>query len=134
MSNFSFIPSLWEKLSHTAKEAEKQVYGAPDHAAMLCRRSLEEWVRWMYENDPDLTLPYDNSLNALIHEQDFKDTIAPLQFNHINLIRKLGNNAVHTNAKIKPQEALQSLQLLHGFIAWVTKVYSDECHDIKPFD
>ncbi|MBK8516561.1 MAG: DEAD/DEAH box helicase family protein [Saprospiraceae bacterium] len=134
MSNFSFIPSLWEKLSRTAKEAEKQVYGAPDHAAMLCRRSLEEWVRWMYENDADLTLPYDKSLNSLMHEQDFKDTIAPLQFNHINLIRKLGNNAAHTNAKIKPQEALQSLQLLHGFIAWVTKVYSDKRPEIKAFD
>jgi len=134
MTNFSFIPTHWDKLAHTAQEAEKKVYGAPDHAAMLCRRSLEEWVRWMYENDPDLTLPYDKSLNTLIHEQEFKETIAPLQFNHINLIRKLGNNAVHTNAKIKPQEALQSLQLLHGFIAWVTKVYSDERPVIQAFD
>ncbi len=134
MSNFSFIPLPWEKLSQTAKDAEKQVYGAPDYAAVLCRKSLEEWIRWMYENDADLTLPYDKSLNSLMHEQEFKDTIAPLQFNHINLIRKLGNNAAHTNAKIKPQEALQSLQLLHGFIAWVTKVYSDERPEIKAFD
>jgi type I restriction enzyme, R subunit len=134
MSNFSFIPSPWEKLSQTAKDAEKQVYGAPDYAAVLCRKSLEEWIRWMYENDADLTLPYDKTLNSLMHEQEFKDTIAPLQFSHINLIRKLGNNAVHTNARIKPQEALQSLQLLHGFIAWVTKVYSDERPDIKTFD
>ncbi|HLO55530.1 MAG TPA: DEAD/DEAH box helicase family protein [Saprospiraceae bacterium] len=134
MTNFSFIPSQWAKLSQTAIDAEKKVYGAPDHAAMLCRRSLEEWVRWMYENDADLTLPYDKSLNTLIHEQEFKETIAPLQFNHINFIRKLGNNAVHTSAKIKPQEALQSLQLLHGFIVWITKVYSDERPVINAFD
>ena len=101
---------------------------------MLCRKSLEEWVRWMYEHDEDLTLPYDTSLSSLIHEQCFKNVVAPMQFNHINLIRKLGNAAVHTNAKIKPHEALYALQLLHGFIGWITMAYGEEKPQIKPFD
>uniref|UniRef100_UPI0040471A30 DEAD/DEAH box helicase family protein n=1 Tax=Algoriphagus sp. TaxID=1872435 RepID=UPI0040471A30 len=134
MSNFSFIPSEWAGIAQTPQEAERHVYGAPLYAAMLCRKSLEEWVRWMYEHDLDLTLPYDTSLSSLIHEQAFKNVVAPMQFNHINLIRKLGNTAVHTNAKIKPQEALYALQLLHGFIGWITRVYSDEEPAFKPFD
>jgi type I restriction enzyme R subunit len=101
---------------------------------MLCRKSLEEWVRWLYEHDADLTLPYDTSLSSLIHEQCFKNAVAPMQFNHINLIRKLGNAAVHTNAKIKPQEVLYTLQLLHGFIGWITMVYGEEKPQIKSFD
>jgi type I restriction enzyme R subunit len=134
MSNFSFIPTHWANIAHTPKEAEQHVYAAPLYAAMLCRKSLEEWVRWMYEHDSDLTLPYDTSLSSLIHEQCFKNVVAPMQFNHINLIRKLGNAAVHTNAKIKPQEALYALQLLHGFIGWITMVYGEEKPLIKPFD
>jgi type I restriction enzyme R subunit len=134
MSNFSFIPTHWAKLAQTPIDAEQHAYSAPLYAAMLCRKSLEEWVRWMYEHDEDLTLPYDTSLSSLIHEQCFKNVVAPMQFNHINLIRKLGNAAVHTNAKIKPQEALYSLQLLHGIIGWITTVYGEEKPSIKPFD
>ena len=134
MSNFSFIPFQWAKIAQTPKEAEKHVYGAPLYAAMLCRKSLEEWVRWMYEHDEDLILPYDTSLSTLMHEQCFKNVVAPMQFNHINLIRKLGNNAVHSNAKIKPQEVLYALQLLHGFIGWITMTYGEERPQIKPFD
>ena len=133
LSNFSFIPSQWTALAATPIEAEQHVYNAPLYSAMLCRKSLEEWVRWMYEHDEDLTLPYDTALSSLIHDKGFKDVVAPMQFTQINLIRKLGNAAVHTNAKIKPQEALYVLQLLHGFIGWVVRVYGTDRLEIRPF-
>lgn len=133
-SNFSFIPARWELLAQTAVEAEQHVYAAPNYAAMLCRKSLEEWVRWMYEHDADLVLPYDTSISSLIHEQCFKQLVAPLQFHHINLIRKQGNAAVHTSARLTPQEALHGLKLLHGFIGWATFMYSDERPHIGLFD
>lgn len=133
-SNFSFIPSQWASIAQAPQEAEQHIYAAPLYAAMLCRKSLEEWVRWMYEHDEDLSLPYDTTLSSLIHEQCFKNVVAPMQFQHINLIRKLGNAAVHTNAKIKTPEALHVLKLLHGFIGWITMVYGEEKPLIKPFD
>jgi type I restriction enzyme R subunit len=134
LSNFSFIPTQWASISATPQEAELQVYNAPLYSAMLCRKSLEEWVRWMYEHDADLILPYDTSLSSLLHDQGFKNNVAPIQFNQINLIRKLGNAAVHTNAKIKPQEALYILKLLHSFIGWVTLMYGEEKPVLKSFD
>ena len=134
MSNFSFIPAQWANLARAPQEAEQHVYGAPLYAAMLCRKSLEEWVRWMYEHDADLVMPYDTTLSSLMHGQGFKNVVAPNQFNQINLIRKLGNTAVHTSAKIKPREALYALQLLHGFIGWVVQVYSEEKTSVAKFD
>lgn len=134
MSNFNFIPTQWASLAQAPQEAEQHVHNAPLYAAMLCRKSLEEWVRWMYEHDADLVLPYDTTLNSLIHDQRFKNLVAPIQFNQINLIRKLGNTAVHTNAKIKPQEALYALQLLHGFIGWLVQVYGEEKTVVARFD
>lgn len=134
MSNFSFIPKNWADLAQTPLEAEVHVHSAPLYSAMLCRKSLEEWIRWMYEHDADLVLPYDTTLSSLMHEHGFKNMVAPIQFNQINLIRKLGNTAVHTSAKIKPQEALYALQLLHGFIDWCVQVYSEEKIIVAKFD
>ncbi|HUW07894.1 MAG TPA: DEAD/DEAH box helicase family protein [Williamwhitmania sp.] len=134
MSNFNFIPGQWAELAKAPQEAEEHVYGAPLYAAMLCRKSLEEWVRWIYEHDADLVLPYDTTLSSLMHDQGFKNLVAPSQFYQINLIRKLGNTAVHSSAKIKPQEALYALKLLHGFIGWLTQVYGEERLPVAPFD
>lgn len=135
MSNFSYISSTeWSELALVPLEAEQNVHSAPLYCAMLCRKSLEEWVRWMYEHDKDLELPYDTTLNSLMHNQSFKDIVAPSQFQQINLIRKLGNTAVHTTAKIKSSEALHGLQLLHGFIRWIMLVYSEEKISTYPFD
>jgi type I restriction enzyme R subunit len=134
MSNFNFIPAQWKQLAITPVEAEKHVYGAPLYCVMLCRKSLEEWVRWMYEHDPDLVLPYDTSLSSLIHDQGFQKTVAPTQFNQINLIRKQGNAAVHTSTSMKPLEALHSLKLLYGFVVWLVQVYGEEKLDIPAFD
>ena len=134
MSNFSFIPTQWATLAQAPQEAEQHVRRAPMYAAMLCRKSLEEWVRWMYGHDADLVLPYDTTLSSLMHAQGFKNLVAPDQFNQINLVRKLGNAAVHTTARIKPEEALYALQLLHGFIGWAVQLYSPEKVNVPAFD
>lgn len=133
-SNFHFIPSTFPNLAASLIEAEQQVYAAPPYAALLCRKALEEWVRWLYENDADLNLPYDTSLNTLMHDQDFKDLLAPSLFKQVNMVRKLGNDSVHTNIKVKPTEALHSLQIMHGFTSWVVRVYSEEKITVQPFN
>jgi type I restriction enzyme R subunit len=134
MSNFNFIPAEFQALAQAPIEAEKHVYGAPLYCAMLCRKSLEEWVRWMYEHDADLEFPYDTSLNSLMHDNAFKAIVAPSQFQQINMVRKLGNNAVHGASKIPAQDALHALQLLHGFIAWVVRVYGLGMPEAAVFD
>ena len=134
-SNFQYIiPTEFSKLAATLIDAEKNVYTAPPYAAVLCRKSLEEWIRWLYENDADLELPYDTSLNALLHNQDLRDLLAPSVFHQVNLVRKLGNDAVHATIKIQPEEALHVLKIMHGFATWVMKVYSEDKLDVPAFD
>ncbi|MEJ7778676.1 MAG: DEAD/DEAH box helicase family protein [Daejeonella sp.] len=133
-SNFSFIPQQWAALAEAPTEAEQNIYHAPSYAAMLCRKNLEEWIRWLYQHDEDLHLPYDTTLSSLMHAQGFKNLVAPIQFHQINLIRKLGNTAVHTSTKIKPDEALHVVHLLHGFINWVVSAYSEEKIKLPAFD
>ena len=134
MSNFAFIPSSFGSLSATPLKAEQHVHHDAPYTAFLCRKSLEEWVRWMYEHDGDLELPYDTSLNSLIHAADFQAVIAPSFFHSLNTIRKLGNDAAHSNKKIPPLQALHVLKLLHSFVGWVVNVYGDDRVTVKPFD
>lgn len=134
MSNFTFIPAPWASLAATPLTAEQEVHRAPLYAAMLCRKSLEEWVRWMYTHDADLKLPFNDNLSALLHEEEFKTLVAPMQAYRLNLIRKLGNAAVHTRARIESGEVLQALKILHGFIGWVTTVYGEEKPAFQAFD
>lgn len=133
-SNFSKLPKEWQRLAQTATDAEQQVYVAPQYAAMLCRKSLEEWIRYMYEHDGDLEMPYDTSLNALMHNKDFQDLIAPTFFPQLNTIRKLGNDAVHTGKRINATEALHAVKLLHGFVYWVVNIYGEESAPPSVFD
>ncbi len=134
-SNFQYITnSSFSQLSPTLKEAEKYVFTASGYSAVLCRKSLEEWIHWLYENDSELTLPYDNSLNSLLHNQDLKNLLAPSIFKQVNLVRKLGNEAVHASVKIQPEESLHVLQILHNFTGWVMNIYSEVDINIPPFD
>ncbi len=134
-NNFEHITlSIYKKLAPTLVDAEKHIFTAPPYAVVLCRKSLEEWIRWLYENDSDLEKPYDTSLNSLLHNQDLRDLLAPSLFKQVNLVRKLGNDAVHASARIHPEQALHALQIMHGFTGWVMRVYSDTKPAIPAFD
>ncbi|WP_276133509.1 DEAD/DEAH box helicase family protein [Polluticoccus soli] len=124
-SNFSYIPSPFQTLVATLQEAEKFVYTAPTYAAVLCRKSLEEWVIWLYEHDETLEEPYDQSLSARIHAQSFKNLLGSTLFPQINLVRKMGNDAAHSNITIQPAQALHALNIMHGFTGWVVRLYAD---------
>ena len=47
-SNFSKLPQEWAYLTKTAIEAEQQARISPMYSAVLARKSLEEWIRYMY--------------------------------------------------------------------------------------
>lgn len=88
----------------------------------------------MYEHDSSLELPYDTSLNSLLHQQSFKELVSYEVFKQLNLVRKLGNDAAHTKTRITSEDALHSLKILHGFTKWVVYVYSSEPVHVPLFD
>lgn len=66
MTNFSFLKHGFPAIFADATEAEKHTLTAPKYAALLCRSALEKAIFWLYENDSDLSLPYDTNLSSLI--------------------------------------------------------------------
>jgi type I restriction enzyme R subunit len=133
-SNFSFLQQEFASMLETARAAEQHIYTAPMYSAILCRKSLEEFIRWIYDNDKDVKLPYDTTLNSLIYEQTFKDVIPATQWNNINVLRKIGNNAAHTNEKTEPKKSFAAVKYLFDFALWTVRIYSRSQTPIVSFD
>ena len=133
-TNFTFLTGPWSAFAGNAREAEQNALLRPAYAAMLSRKSAEQWLHWLYENDSDLELPYDTSFNALLHQPLFKALVGPEMFQHLDLIRKTGNNAVHARHAPQAGEALLVVKKLHRFARWVVRLYSEDSPDIPEFD
>lgn len=124
MSNFEFLQKEWKDIYELTKEAESYIWSKPVYACLTNRKALEKAVVWMYKNDADLTMPYDTSLNSLLHEETFVNCILPVLVPKVNIVKKLGNIAAHEDKKLSSQDAMQSTIELFYFLYWFYMSYS----------
>lgn len=135
MSNFEFLKQnkIFNNFSESCIEAENGIGLNTVTCSILCRRALELGVKWLYANDNDLKIPYQNNLSALVHDITFKNIIDEKLLKQIEYIIKLGNYAVHNNKKISREEAILSLRYLYNFMQWIAYCYADNFEE-KEFD
>src|SRR5690625_7094182 len=112
-SNFRFL-SPWREIMNKALRAEEKVFQEPRTSLIYARMTLELAVKWMYSHDADLEKPYDNSLNSLMKQQDFRDQINRKLYQEIDLIRKAGNMAAHGN-RVSSRDSRTVIEYLYYF-------------------
>ena len=107
MSNFEFLTKseILKNISDACLEAEKSIGLNNVTCAILSRRALEIAVKWLYANDSDLKMPYQDNISSLVHDITFKRIIDGKLFSQIIYIIKLGNIAVHSTKKIQRETA-----------------------------
>ena len=134
-TNFDYLLSKTEykDFATQAIEAEKSLSISPATCAILARRALELAVRFVYSYDADLSLPYQDNISSLIHEDSFRRIIEPSLFPMLKFTIHLGNVAVHTNSNIKRDDAIIALRDLFEFCDWIDYSYSAE-YEEKQFD
>ena len=124
MSNFEFLQE-WPQLHEHAVIAEQQVNAEPRSSCFYSRYTLERTVKWMFEFDSWLQEPkYDNSLNTLINDPEFKRSLGSNVFPKIKAVQRAGNNAVHSERKVSAAESIQTLKELHHFLYWFYRTYT----------
>ncbi len=128
MGNFDFLQKKknFNSFNTACLEAEKSILVSPSTCATITRRALELAVKWLYANDSDLVLPYQDNLSTLIHNNSFIELIDYDMLPLLKYIVKLGNLSVHTSANIERGEVILSLNNLHQFVSWIDYCYSDE--------
>ena len=133
MSNFDFIlkNEIFKTFAEASVEAEKSIAVANVSCTILCRRALELAVKWIYANDRELVLPYQNNLSSLVYDINFKSMINEKVFNGMTYIIKLGNFSVHSNKKVTRKEAVLCLKYLFDFMDWIAYYYDSNYTETK---
>ena len=133
MSNFDFIlkNEIFRTFAEASVEAEKSIAVANVSCTILCRRALELAVKWIYANDRELVLPYQNNLSSLVYDINFKSMINEKVFNGMIYIIKLGNFSVHSNKKVTRKEAVLCLKYLFDFMDWIAYYYDPNYIETK---
>ena len=101
MSNFAFVRQTLPSVYADCARAESYLSSDPRSACFYSRRAVEELVGHLYEV-LGLRLPYRDDLSARINDAAFKARTGTGIAQKLNLIRKLGNTAVHDTRPIPP--------------------------------
>jgi type I restriction enzyme R subunit len=124
MSNFEFLQTEWADLLEPAARTEALANPDPRSSCFYARRALELAVAWLFKHEAALKLPYRDELSALLAEPTFKKTVGGTIFAKADLIRRLGNQAVHTQKRITPLDSLNATRELFHVLFWLARTYS----------
>jgi type I restriction enzyme R subunit len=75
MTQFAFLQPEWPEVAAAASRAEALAHPDPRAACFYARRAIELLVHWAYKFDSALKLPYQDNLQALLHEPTFIDVL-----------------------------------------------------------
>jgi type I restriction enzyme R subunit len=95
MSNFAFLAAEFPAVHEAAVEAERQAGVSPTAAAFFAGKAVEVAVKWAFRADPNLKLPYQDNIAALLHEPTFRRAAGKKVFAKARYINTLRNRAVH---------------------------------------
>ncbi|WP_055426448.1 DEAD/DEAH box helicase family protein [Bifidobacterium aesculapii] len=126
MGNFSYLleNSEYEMFAQACVDAENAIALSPTISALASRRAFELAVKWTYAADETIRMPYKDNLQSLVHEPTFRNAIGGEKlWDAFQYIIKAGNMAAHRNAKLKPEDALFSLNILFAFTQWIDYTY-----------
>ena len=125
MSQFAFLEFDFSIVFVHASKAEKLALSDPRGACFYARLALETAVKWMYDSDPSLRSPYDDTLSALIHEPSFRKLAGNALVTKAKLIKDLGNRAVHDSRRnVSEQSSITALRELFHFWYWLVRTYA----------
>lgn len=124
MSNFAFLKSEWPDVHEAAAAAEATALTDARTGCFQARRAVELAVRWMFDRDEALKLPYQDNLSALLHEPTFQNLVGPAVFQKARLIVRLGNDAVHSPRPVRQFDALTAVRELFHVAFWLARTYA----------
>lgn len=124
MSNFGFVRAVgWPEIYADCAKAESYATSDPRSACFYARRTAEQLVDFLYDI-LNLPIPYKDDLSARINDAAFRAKAGQGIAQKLNLIRRLGNTAVHEPRPIPPRAALDALKELHHVMVWAAFHYS----------
>lgn len=135
VTNFDYLKneSRFSDFAEVAISAEKIILIDSQASIINCRRAMEFAVKWMYSVDEELEMPYQDNLQSLMNNEDFRDIVGPDIWKRMDYIRRCGNNAAHSNKKLGKDIAMLCLENLFIYLDFVACCYSGN-YEERTFD
>jgi type I restriction enzyme R subunit len=124
MSNFVFLADEFPTVHEAAVEAERQAGVSPTAAAFFAGKAVELAVKWAFRSDPNLKLPYQDNIAALLHEPSFRRAAGEAVFAKARYINTLRNRAVHEERRISAGDAAGAVKELFHVCFWFARTYA----------
>lgn len=127
ITNFDYLKSekRFSSFADIAVSAEKIILLDPEASIMNSRRAMEGAIKWMYSVDSELEMPYQDNLQSLMNDEDYRSIVGTDIWRRMDYVRRCGNNVAHSNRKMGRDEALLCLENLFIFLDFVSYCYSD---------
>lgn len=125
VGNFDFLQAEWPMLHAEARKAERDALFDARTTCFYARRTVELTVKWLYQVE-SLHEPYKSDLAARLHDPAFVSVIGHGLQAKMNLIRKLGNTAVHEARPVPPDVGRKALAELFHILYWLAREYATQ--------
>lgn len=125
MSNFEFVrvalPSLFEDVAR----AESYYSSDPRTSVIYARRSVETAVKYLYDLHR-LPVGYRDDLVSLTKSPEFQALTHQLVGAKLDYIRRIGNKAVHSDARFSSGDSLAVVGELFHIYVWLAREHSTQ--------
>ncbi|MDV6274630.1 DEAD/DEAH box helicase family protein [Rhodococcus erythropolis] len=125
VGNFDFLHAEWPQLHAEARKAERDALFDARTTCFYARRTVEITVKWIYQME-SLSVPYKDDLAARLHDPAFVTIIGHSLQSKMNLIRKLGNTAVHEARPIPEDVGRKVLDEMFHILSWLARKYATQ--------
>jgi len=123
MSQFAFLEDAFPEQFELVQRAEGYALDDPGACGLYARKTLESFVKWMFEYDRALPMPYDTKLNDYLYVPEFKALRGGSIFDMARKIQRIGNRAAHEAKPPSKPEAVDAVQSLYKISWWVANTY-----------
>lgn len=122
-SNFAFIETEWPHVYASSLRAEEYMGNDPRSSCFYARHAVEQLVEHIYQVQ-SFREPYRDDVAARVHDPQFRDLSPQGIIQKLDLIRKVGNRAVHGEQAPRPDVAMHVVRDLHHVLIWAAQRFS----------
>lgn len=131
MWNFDYLKQepAYRGFTDPAIAAEKVYFIDPSSSLINIRKAVEQGLRFIYRQEDIPTGEKDN-LISLLRNRELGSILPDGMIYDLDIIRMLGNQAVHTDKTVEKKRVLQAFLALFEFLGWIAYSYSRADNDV----
>jgi type I restriction enzyme R subunit len=126
MNNFDYLKKVpqFQSFADVAVAAENLINVDVKACITNSRLALETAIKWMYSIDEELVVPYQETLESLMHTEEFKAIVEDDLWKRLEFIRRVSSTVNNTAKKVTFDQAELCLENLFIFFDFLSCCYS----------